>query len=60
MSSDDSLRRGSSGFVPRGIGMYPLFRCARCNQGKGSAGRRLLRIGGVRQWVCAACVKGKE
>ena len=56
MSSDDSLRSGSTGFVPRGIGMYPLFRCAVCQQGKGSAGRRLLKVRGLKQWVCAQCV----
>ena len=59
MTSDDALRAGDRAFRFRSPGMWPLFKCVRCGQAKSSAGRRLLKVGGVRQWVCGACVAAK-
>jgi hypothetical protein len=43
-------------WVAVGVGMSPRFRCARCDLGKSTAGRRKQRVKGVSQWVCAGCV----
>ena len=56
MTSDDALRASDLAFKFRSPGMWPLFKCARCAQPKSSAGRRLLKVGGLRQWVCQGCV----
>lgn len=57
MSSDDSKRQGSRGFVPVGIGCTPMFRCGDCDKTSHSAGRRMRRVRGLRTWVCVHCAK---
>ena len=57
MSSDDSLRQGSRGFIASGVGLVPKFRCARCNLSRLTEGRRKQRVQGLMQYVCRGCVK---
>ena len=52
VSSDDTTRRGLAWSLQRGSGMHITFRCARCNQPRNSLGRKLLRVQGVKQYVC--------
>jgi hypothetical protein len=42
-----------------GPGCAPMFLCAACGNKKGSQGRKLARVHGLRTWVCASCAKGK-
>ena len=44
-------------FLPAGAGHYIGFLCPRCLLSKGPNGRRLQPVQGVRQYVCAGCVK---
>jgi len=61
MSSDDSMRQGSRGFIPSGVGMAPTFRCDRCQQTKSTTGRRNMAPRGSRLfwWRCSVCVEAK-
>lgn len=38
-----------------GVGVYMTFRCAACAKVKGVVGRKLKRVMGLRQYVCAGC-----
>lgn len=42
-------------FKPAGVGLAGTFRCAACGVPKMVLGRKLRRVQGVRQWVCARC-----
>ena len=42
-----------------GVGHYSAFMCGRCNKPKGTTGRRLQLVLGLRTWVCAGCVRPK-
>lgn len=59
MSSDDRTRATDRPFRHPGTGMSPMFLCPCCAARKHSTGRRLLRVQGLRQWVCAQCVKAR-
>ena len=37
--------------------MRITFRCARCDQARDGAGRKLLRVQGVKQYVCKGCTQ---
>ncbi len=50
------MKRGTAWSTQRGAGMHMTFRCARCNQPRTSLGRRLLRVQGVKQYVCKECL----
>lgn len=50
------MRQGLGGSQPRGPGMRITFRCARCHQPRDGAGRKLLRVQGVKQYVCRGCL----
>jgi hypothetical protein len=54
-SSDTSQRIGHQYALERGIGLHSNFLCARCNQSRNSLGRKLLRVQGVKQYVCKGC-----
>jgi hypothetical protein len=60
MTSDDSRHVPDRAFRHPGVGMSPMFLCPCCAKRKQSAGRRLKRVQGLRQWVCAQCVKGMQ
>lgn len=51
IGSDNERRTGSRGFVARGIGMSPTFRCWGCDRTKSTAGAKLL--GPLRLKHCA-------
>jgi hypothetical protein len=36
--------------------MNGTFRCAQCGTFSGLLGRRMVKIGGFKQWVCKACL----
>lgn len=55
MSSDDSRRVGMARFSPAGAGIYPMFRCVKCNKDKGGAGSKRIRFLGARVLICAGC-----
>lgn len=55
ISSDDSMKRGAAWGAQRGAGLSITFRCAKCNQPRNALGRRLLRVQGVKQYVCKGC-----
>jgi hypothetical protein len=55
ISSDDTLRLGHAWGAQRGPGMHITFRCAKCNQPRNSLGRKLMRVQGVKQYVCKGC-----
>lgn len=55
IGSDNDRRPGSRGFVPRGIGQHPTFRCWRREQTKSTAGSKL--VGPLKLKHCAECVK---
>ena len=57
MSSDNARHAADKAFKPVGIGMFGAFCCARCAKHKPTPGRKLQRVGGLRQWVCAGCAK---
>lgn len=58
INSDDSVRRMPDGrYPPRGPGMSSTFRCGACGQAKSVVGRRMQRVAGLRQYVCAGCVR---
>ena len=40
-----------------GVGHYSGFRCAACCQTKGTLGRKLQRVMGLRQYVCKGCYR---
>ena len=42
-----------------GPGCAPLFLCGACNKRKGTTGRKLAKVLGLRTWCCAKCVKAK-
>ncbi len=54
-NSDTSQRQGHQFARERGLGMRITFRCARCDQARDNAGRKLLRVQGVKQYVCKGC-----
>lgn len=54
-NSDTSQRQGHRFALERGPGMRITFRCARCDQARDGAGRKLLRVQGVKQYVCKGC-----
>ena len=60
MTSDEARHTPDRPFSFSGVGSFPLFQCPICRQAKRSAGRRLLKVHGIRQWVCQACVKARE
>jgi hypothetical protein len=44
-------------FTHPGVGVTPLFICARCGVKKSGYGSRLQLVQGVKQKVCAGCAK---
>jgi hypothetical protein len=46
-------QKGDKPFRAAGVGMSPTFRCGACHQFKTMPGRRLKRVLGLRQYVCA-------
>lgn len=58
LGSDNERRTRSGGFVSRGVGHNPTFRCWGCGDPKSTAGARL--IGPLRLKHCAACVAARE
>jgi len=44
-------------FKPAGTGMAGTFLCGACANFRSIYGRRLKRVMGLRQYVCAACAK---
>jgi hypothetical protein len=60
MSSDDSMRQGIAMFKHAGTGHVSGWRCARCALPQyRQQGRRMLRVQGLKQWVCAGRVTKK-
>jgi hypothetical protein len=59
MTSDDARHVPDRAFRTAGAGMAPMFLCPCCAKRKHSTGRRLLRVQGIRQWVCQQCVKAR-
>lgn len=58
MSSDNETRGPDRRITHPGVGMSPTFTCAACaRSGLRTTGRRLKRVHGVRQWVCAKCAE---
>jgi hypothetical protein len=59
MTGSDNVTRGPDRkMASAGPGMAPTFRCAACARpGLSTTGRRLRRVHGVRQWVCAKCAE---
>ena len=56
MSRDSDTRtRGCAASVPPSAGMAMTFRCAACTKFKFCTGRKLRRVLGLRQYVCAEC-----
>ncbi len=57
MTGSDNETRGPDRMMAhRGPGMAPTFMCAACaRNGMSTTGRRLRRVQGLRQWVCARC-----
>lgn len=56
MSSDDSRRTSPDvRFLDLGTGMHNTFACGACTKHRRIVGRRLARVAGLRQWVCADC-----
>jgi hypothetical protein len=55
MSSDDSQRRSDRAFTQPGVGMTPIFRCARCDKRSGAIGSGVRLVLGMRGRVCALC-----
>ena len=54
----DRIRTASDvKFKPAGTGMAGTFRCGACAKFRMIHGRRLKRVMGLRQYVCAACAK---
>ena len=49
------MRLGHAWGAQRGPGMNITFRCAKCNQPRNSLGRKLMRLQGVKQYVCKGC-----
>ncbi len=47
-------------FAPVGVGMASTFRCARCAGFRSITGRKLEKVQGVRQYVCASCAEPKK
>ncbi len=47
-------------YRPAGVGLTLTFRCADCAVPKPVLGRKLKRVRGLRQWVCAGCAGGKR
>lgn len=41
---------------PAGTGLSSTFKCCLCLKPRQVAGRRLMRVHGVKQWVCKGCV----
>lgn len=37
------------------MSMTPTFRCAGCDKPRLATGRKLLRVMGLKTWVCAEC-----
>lgn len=61
MSNDsftDRARRASDTRFRRvGVGdLGATFQCARCNTYRAILGRRMVRVRGVKQWVCRGCL----
>ena len=57
MSSDDSKRQGSQGFVQSGVGHACGYQCDYCRRRTTRVeGRRRTRLG----WMCALCVRAKD
>jgi hypothetical protein len=55
---DDRLRSTpDTAWRSPGPGMYITFRCGACAKVKSCNGRKLKRIMGLRQYVCAGCAK---
>lgn len=59
MTGPDNETRGPDRkMASPGVGMAPTFMCAACaRKGMSTTGRRLRRVHGVRQWVCAKCAE---
>ncbi len=55
VTSDQSRRLGHSGFVARGIGMSPTFRCWGCDQTRSTTGAKL--VGPLKLKHCAECIR---
>lgn len=55
MTSDDTKTGRDAPFRPVGVGMHSTFACASCTQHRRVVGRKLARVMGLRQWVCAGC-----
>lgn len=49
-----------SAWLPGRVKAQATFRCARCHCPGDLKGRRLMRVQGLRQWVCAACALSRE
>lgn len=54
--TDDRQQPAAPAWRNAGIGHSSAFRCAGCNTFKGTLGRRMQSVRGLRTWVCAGCV----
>jgi len=53
---DERNQPAQPAFTNPGVGHSSAFLCAACQTFKGTLGRRMQRVLGLRTWVCAACV----
>ena len=58
MTHDDTRAPRDVAFRFAGIGTAHTFRCGRCQGIRTTAGRRMQKVQGLRQYVCQACAKG--
>lgn len=54
--SDNARLKPVPPFVPQGVGLAMTFRCGACCKVKPVVGRKLKRVLGLRQYVCAKCI----
>lgn len=59
MTSDTARMRPTPAFAFSGVGMSMTFRCGACCKVKPVVGRKLKRVLGLRQYVCAKCAEVK-
>lgn len=57
--SDDRNQPAQPAFRNAGVGHGSAFLCAACNTHKGTLGRRMQKVRGLKTWVCRGCVKPK-
>lgn len=57
MSSDERNAPADRKLTTAGIGLWGTFLCPVCGGKRAMLGRKLVKVFGFKQWICATCSK---